>query len=489
MTRGQRVSPRAFLLFGLVLSIAGCVNADTSRIDQELDAATGWATSDTRVLDPRTYEAGPKRPEREPSIAVNPTDPRNVIAVTSEEVQTPRYESWLRFFASEDGGNNWTEVRVLENPERPGAVGDPSLVFGADGTAYFAYLSAKGLGIDRSSDRGKTWQLVAETALRGRDAETDRCSSPDKELLTIDRATDTLYLVWSRFSHDCAADDLPGHRTVNQILVGELAMEVVISRSTDRGATWTPPELVYERSAIGAVPLVGPDGQVHVAMWGSLANDGAETYCASDYAAIVSSGEDQQGAIVIRSSKDGRAPWRTHVQPICHLNYGPAAVATTGATTWSGYGFIAPAATIDATRNTLHVAYVEAELGATRPKVWEIHSDAGVKAWSEPVLVGGTAERDGFLPALTADRGTVHLMYGQRTSEERFAQYYRTSSDAGKTWSAPFQLSGGDYPLTGDNIGDYNWMDASGGRVVASWTGSAGPGVMQVWSRVGFFPD
>ena len=478
---------RAATFVFVVLATAGCLDADAVRIDQPIVPASGWAPTDLRVLDPLTYEAGPRRPEREPAIAINPTDSRNVIAVTTEEVQTPRYESWLRFFASEDGGNNWTEIRVLDNPERPGAVGDPSLVFGADGTAYFAYLSANGLGIDRSSDRGRNWDFVAETAIRGRDPTTDRCSSPDKQLLTIDRATDTLYMVWTRFSHACAADDIPGHPTVNQIAFGELAMEVVISSSMDRGETWTVPELVYDRSAIGAVPLVGPDGHVHVAMWASLETNERNTYCASDYGLVVSSGRDQHAAIVVQSSPNGRGPWRTHIQPICHLNIGPAAIATTGATTFAGYGFIAPTAAVDATRNMVHVAYIDSPIGSTRAGVWEIHSDVAARTWSRPQLLGGTPDLDGFLPALATDAGTTHLLYSQRTTEDRYAEYYRSSSDGGSSWSTPMQLSRSDYEITGDNIGDYNWIDASGGRVVAIWTGTAAPGVMQVWSRVGAF--
>lgn len=475
----------------LLLPLSGCVQADVHEGEDERRAHTGWAAADLRVIDPFTYESGPKRPEREPSIAINPTNPLNVIAVTTEEVQQPRYESWLRFFFSDDGGLSWQETRVLDNPERPGAVGDPSLAFDAHGAAYFAYLDAQGVGIDRSTDGGRTWQLVAETATRGRDPATNRCSSPDKQLLAIDRSADILYLVWTRFSHDCSADDIPGHRTVNQILVGDLAMEVVLSRSTDRGQTWTPPELAYDRSGIGAVPVVGPDGELHVAMWGSLPTNTHNTYCASDYGTVVSSGEDQHAAIVIRSSPGGLGPWRTHVQPICDLNIAAAAVAQTGVTTWSAYGFITPAAAIDAKRNRVHVAYVAAPPGSTQSQVWEIHSNPGATSWSTPVIVGGTNDRDGFLPALSSDDRIVHLMYNERTAEGRFSVYYRNSADGGAIWSSPFQLSRSDYGLTGDNIGDYNWLDAYDGRVAAIWTGSAGPGLMQVWSRVGFFaaPD
>src|SRR5687767_3076660 len=96
----------------LVVIISGCLNSVPVMVEQPPATENGWAPSDLRVLDPLTYETGPKRPEREPAIAINPTDPLNVIAVNTEEVQTPRYESWLRFFTSDDGGNNWTEVRV-----------------------------------------------------------------------------------------------------------------------------------------------------------------------------------------------------------------------------------------------------------------------------------------------------------------------------------------------------------------------------------------
>lgn len=472
----------------LLLLASGCLDSEIVRIDEPVLRSLGWTSTDLRVLDPRTYETGPKRPEREPAIAINPTNPLNVIAVNTEEILEP-YTSWLRFFTSFDGGESWTEIRELHQPQRPGAVGDPSLAFDADGVAYFAYLDAQGVGIDRSHDGGRTWTLAAETATRGEDPATGRCSSPDKQLITVDRATGTLYLVWTRFSHECSADEIPGHATVNHILLGDLRLDIVLSRSTDQGETWSAPEVIYDRAGIGAVPVVGPDGQVHVTFWGSLETNERNTYCASDYSAVVSGGKEQHGAIVVASSPPGgEGPWRVHVEPICHLNFGPAILATTGAYTWAGHGFITPTATIDPLHNTLHVAFVGTALGELTPNIFEIHSDGGVKSWSQAAAVGGTETMDGFLPALAADNGNVHLIYSQRTTERGYAEFYRSSNDKGATWSEPKKLSSQDYELTTDNIGDYNWIDASGGRVAAIWTGTDGPGQMQVWSRVGNLP-
>lgn len=479
---------------------AGCVTSPSSKSSTP-DAPVpppGWAATDLRVMDPATYEAGPQRPEREPVVAHDPSNPSRAIAITTEEILEPQYKSWLRIFTSDDGGGTWVEAREVANSSDAyrsrgitTMVGDPTLVFDNNGTAYFAYLAGEGIAVERSTDGGHSWEITATIAPRGPDPSTGRCDSPDKELLAIDRSTSTLYMAWTRFSHECSPGlfGVPAPAgTVYEIAVGDLEMQIVLSKSTDGGFTWTEPQIIWDRQGIGAVPLAGPDGQVHVAFWSSLSSLEANVLCPSEYGAIVSGGQEPHGAVVVRSSPGGDGPWRTHVQPICDFNFATAVAAETGATRWAGYGFIAPAATVDAARNAVHVAFLAPPVGSKVPVVWQMHSDAGVSSWSEPQALGGTAAQDGFLPALAADAGLVHLLYAQVTQGDRYAIYHRSSNDGGESWTEPFQTSSRDYALTGDNIGDYNWIDASDGHVAAIWTGTSEDGEMRVWSRTGWFP-
>lgn len=102
--------------------------------------------------------------QAEATIAINPTDPLNLIAGSNS------LESFLGqdlIWYSFDGGLTWTEV-FIPNPIGSTAGGDPSVVFDRQGRAYYSHLIDCGFfGCDVASavsfDGGQTWTPAAVT--------------------------------------------------------------------------------------------------------------------------------------------------------------------------------------------------------------------------------------------------------------------------------------------------------------------------------------
>ena len=199
---------------------------------------------------------GSVRPE-EVVICINPRDPNNLVAGANLDF----------FFYSRDGGFSWIEGR-LSSPL--GVWGDPCVVADAEGTFYYGHLSnpVQGDFIDRivvqkSLDGGATW---SEGAGIGLNPPKDQ----DKEWLAAD-ITDSpfknnLYAAWTEF--DRYGSDDPEDRT-----------RILFARSIDSGSHWSKPVVVSDvtgncidsdDTVEGAVPAVGPKGQVYLCWAGPL---------------------------------------------------------------------------------------------------------------------------------------------------------------------------------------------------------------------------
>lgn len=170
-------------------------------------------------------------PDNEVTVAVNPTDPNNLIAGSKDYALGPDgdggYIVWAGYFYSKDGGETWDDGlvgrypgSVLENYEQSS---DPVIAFGPDGTAYYcglAYgvgslpgIARNALWISESTDGGQSWDdpyIVMAWETTG--------VFHDKQWLICDQDTGNLYLTWTPFFPD-------GSR-------------IFFGRSTDGGDTW-----------------------------------------------------------------------------------------------------------------------------------------------------------------------------------------------------------------------------------------------------------
>jgi hypothetical protein len=220
-------------------------------------------------------------PDNETTIAVNPTNPRNIIAGANDYELTIEgrhvYETVIsRAHVSDDGGQTWSEYGL---PWSGGAqfTGDPAIAFDADGRAYYATLRfgvGQGLSpnatnpdiiVSTSTNGGHDWTRPAELG-HG----TGNSGSPgvlnDKEYVAAWGHGNAI-VTWTRY------------------VLGQkgslLTAPIVASVTHDGGQTWTPPVEISGTApfctgsgyaaadacdqSTASVPTVTPDGRILVA--------------------------------------------------------------------------------------------------------------------------------------------------------------------------------------------------------------------------------
>ena len=205
--------------------------------------------------------------EVEPHIAVNPTNPDNMIAGWHQDRWSTGGGQSLGAAYTIDGGSTWTSVNLpfTRCSDGTGAgdferASDPWISFSPDGTAHYMSLSFKdsvsenAMAVSSSSDGGVTWSdPVIITGSPAQDA-NGRSLFHDKNTLTADpNDPNVVYATWTLFRW--------GNTTL------------LFSKSTDGGKTWKharpiagfatvgPAEQVFFRQ--GAQIVVGPDGTLY----------------------------------------------------------------------------------------------------------------------------------------------------------------------------------------------------------------------------------
>lgn len=224
--------------------------------------------------------SGGAQPETqaEPHLAVNPEREKHLLAGYQEGRFAAGGALALTYAVSFNGGKSWQEGLLPRLTKASGGrfdrASDPWVAFGPGNRAYYASLAynepaspADGIYVSASDDGGLTWGDPVTVHLGG-DA------FDDKEALTVDTRSDSpyrgrVYVVW----------DSPGGGR----------QPLLFSYSADEGRSYRSAVTVFDRGAsIAAIPLVGPGGVVHL-VWlnalGATANmvasrstDGGDTW-------------------------------------------------------------------------------------------------------------------------------------------------------------------------------------------------------------------
>ena len=185
-------------------------------------------------------------PHNETSIAVNPTNPDNIIGGAND------YQLGLnpgghvsetvlsRAHVSFDGGKTWSEYPLNANSTYQ-ATGDPAVAFDADGHAYYATLGFRFVGpgnaqnpdvlVSNSGDGGKTWDTSESPreAASGRASVTCWTRSTSRRGGTGTRSSPSATSVSARRAHTSAAASTAPSRTTTarrgrapQLISGDL---------------------------------------------------------------------------------------------------------------------------------------------------------------------------------------------------------------------------------------------------------------------------
>jgi len=370
----------------------------------------------------------------EVTIAINPTDPTNLIAGAN-----------LRFvYHSTDGGMNWTQNQLPS-----GTWGDPCVIFDASGNAYYAHLAnlSGGYFIDRitvhrSSNGGITWFDSTATPV-------NPPKQQDKEWMACDYYDtpyyNTLYMAWTEF--DTYGSTVPTDSS-----------RILFARSTDGGATWSLPMKISDtggdcldddNTVEGAVPAVGPNGEVYTAWSGPLgimfdrSFDGGVTF----------------GTDIFVSDQPGG--WAFDIPGISRCNGLPITACDVSPSRYRG---------------TVYVLWSDQRNGLDNTDVFLVKSNDSGSTWSTPTAVnsdGGTAQQ--FFPWLAIDQsnGFLYTVFYDRRNysvgDSMTDVFVARSTDGGDTWTN-FQVSDVPFlPRSSIFFGDYINIAANNGKVFPIW--------------------
>jgi Neuraminidase (sialidase) len=232
-------------------------------------------------------------------------------------------------------------------------------------------------------------------------------------------------------------------------------LDILVSRSSDNGGTWSPPAALNSNAGSDSghdyPPAISTDGAGNwVVVWYSVENLGG----------IIGVDLD----ILVARSSDNGATWS------------PPAALNSNAASDSG-GDYHPALSTDGAGNWVAVWYSLETFGGTIGSDYDIlvsrSSDNGA-TWSPPAALNSNASSDigrDYYPAVNTDRAGSWMVAWE--SNENLSGVIGTdedilvarSSDNGATWSPPAALnsnaasdSGGDYRATISTNGAGNWV-------------------------------
>ncbi len=382
-------------------------------------------------------------PYTEPSVAVNPRNPQQVVVA---------YQDNAQISYSSNGGRDWLAASGTA-PSNYRVSGDVSVTYDSRGQAILCYIAFDKLGsfnywghnatrngifIRRSPDGGKTWEadhipVVEQPTQPGIPFE-------DKPYIIADTGAGSyagnLYVGWTRWT-----------------LTGS---EILLSRSTDGGKTWSKPVEIDGHPGLprddnganeGFDAVVGPDGTLY-ATW----NAGNQ--------------------IMLTTSHDGGV---TFSPPIPVIETAPIIFAIEGLERANGFAQISIDPRGGHAGGNLYVTWSDYRNGDL-DVFCAVSRDHG-RTWSAPVRVNTDAPHDGaeqFFQWLAVDpaTGAVNVVfYDRRTDPKNQKQtvVLARSVDEGKSFSN-YAWTDNLFDASGVFFGDYTGIAAFGDRVYGAWT-------------------
>jgi len=449
--------------------------------------ASAGADSGTFTLDPPVSVSGPSpfagcpfggpgtnyvNTEVEPFVAVDPTDPDNIIGVFQQDRWSDGGAHGLVTASSTNGGANWaSNFADFSTCADPGSdfnrSTDPWVSFDSAGRAYqislgidSVALTFSGVEVATSTDQGATWSAPVRLI-----TDNDPINFNDKESITADwRPTvgaGRAYATWIR-------GDLPGWDNIS--LTGASHSFAfrglpMFSSTQDGGATWSTPISMTNSNIYvqGNQIVVLPDGTL------------------VDVAAVLFRGSGVQPTSTqyfwtAMISKNGGKTWGA---PIKIAPLGTALLTNPdipNPTTFDETvraGDYLPDVAVDKNTGAIYMVFAN-HIGGGVNHVMLTKSTDGGKRWSTPVDVTGpqpTAAHSFNGTVEVTDDGVVAVMYydfRNNTGAPGLPTdvWMTHSHDGGATWTeqhvyGPFDMENA--PIArGWFLGDYQGMAATG---------------------------
>lgn len=405
-------------------------------------------------------------PQSETFIVTNPLNSQNLGAGSNEIFRNP-----MRAYSSSNEGASWTgsdaPLPVINGANSSSFGSDPSLAFDTQGNLFYSYIvvefgngkqkavNGTELAVARSTDGGVSFPDATFFSFSGGNDHFN-----DKPMITADTNTnspfrDSIYVAWDASSG------------------GSSGGGIRFARSTDSGQTFSVQRIdnpTGPGQSIGAVPFVGPSGEVYAA-W-------------NDFGA---------NAIVFNSSFDGGVTFGT---PVTVATKSLDFEAIPPAESFRG-ALVYPACAADRSngphRGRLYCSWMDTNVNGNSDIFLAFSDDQG-RSWSSPTRVADPlpdVDRFNHWMAVDPVTGDVNLsFYDTRddTTGFRFQTdiFFTQSSNGGVSFSSPntrvttFSSNehdcSGVFPCVGIDLGnqygDYEGLTSFGGVSHPIWTDS-----------------
>src|SRR3954453_8329292 len=448
------------------------------------DAAVVASPSTSPLLNPCPFQGETDTQENfddtevEPLVAVNPSNPDNVVGVFQEDRWSDGGAHGLLAAVSLDGGknylNDWAEFSACsDKPETPyrehlPRATDPWVSFDAVGRAYQVGLpivdgsltGESAITTSYSDDGGLTWSDPVDVT---RQDDPAGAVFLDKQSITADPYhAGRAWTTWIQ-------GNLPGENISFAKLAHAFSYRgtPMSAYTTDGGLTWSNPRPMTNANlyAQGNQIAVLPNGTLVDVMAVLYKGSGIQPTSKGVYMAVM-------------RSTDGGAHWSS-----------PSKIAPLGtvAETADGeplrVGDYLPDLAVDPASGALYVTWADGLGHATNRIVLSSSTDGG-RHWSDPRVVSHHDLAQSFNHAVTVGKdGELAVLYYDDARNDAAPGiptdvYLRHSGDGGQTWSEPQPLASFDLenaPVArGHFVGDYQGLAPIGRSDPIPFFGVAG---------------
>ena len=422
----------------------------------------------------------------EPSIAVNPTNPKNIVASWIDH-GTAGLAAGVTF----DGGKSWQNVAIPGLTQCTGGTEqdafDPWLSFAPNGSLYLIGIpeGLKGtvqVSVSKSTDGGLTWGSPVQINTPGNSGSGYGPVQDDKPSITADPTNPNfVYATWAEFSdsHPLKAN----------------SAETMFARSTDGGQTWQPEQAIHTAPGTdfnwGNQIVVLPNGTLIDAFTEGDINN------------------NKPIALTLLRSTDHGQTWSAPIQaivqePLLVPHSSPPNALVTDPNTGQGVEAhpMFDSIAVDPTTGNLYAVWIDARFSNFQINsiAFSMSADGGL-TWSDPIQVNQTptniplADQLAWNPTVAVSAGgTVAVTYydfrnntgtGGTLTDYWLAFAPAPATNPG-TWSevrltnTSFNLELAPTRFAGDFLlGDYEGLAAAGKAFVAVWGMPDGSGAGQ----------